>query len=141
MHLNGLRIELHFSGEPPTVCFKGASQQTNGTTITLLGNDTPLLRAQVVELLLAHPHTQLGASPCFVGKPEGFTSAHDLVRQACDAVSPEPLSYNLKDAAKRLGVSYSYLRRLVYLGSIKKVRGRITATELQRYIKEVRPGR
>lgn len=43
--------------------------------------------------------------------------------------------YHLKDACRRLGISYNTLQARIKEGKIKPVDGRITGAELRRYLK------
>jgi excisionase family DNA binding protein len=53
-------------------------------------------------------------------------------------VSEQPLGYNMKQAARRLGISYSYIKRLVIEGRIERINGRISSKELERYTNKQR---
>lgn len=46
------------------------------------------------------------------------------------------VTYNLGDAAERLGISRTTLHRRMAEGKIKAVDGRITAAEIRRYLSE-----
>jgi hypothetical protein len=136
--MNAIRIELVFPENAPKVEIPGLLR-SEGQTLTILGQDTPLLRATLTELCLAHPTAQMAAIPCFLGRAADFGGAHALVR--CAFGQDSPASFNVKEAARRLGVSYSHLRKLVHLGLVKKVNGRVAAAELERYLRQPRPPR
>lgn len=132
--MNGVRVDLIFSGKPPTLSLPCCVQRKEPSTLILIGRDTPLLRAKIVEVLLANPETQMAVSPCYFAGSADFPSPHAMVQTAFGATAPTPLSFNVKQAAARLGISYSHIRELIHLGQIKKVHGRIPESELKRYL-------
>lgn len=136
--MNGVRIDLIFGGNPPTLSLPCFVQRVDPSNLILIGKDTPLLRAKLIEVVLAYPEVQMAVSPCFFAKADDFQSPHAMVRAAFEGTAPMPLSFNIIGAAKRLGISYTHIRRLIRLGRIKKVKGRVTATEIARYLKEPR---
>lgn len=138
--MNAVRVELLFQCQAPAVTFQDVRQISRGSTITLIGKDTPLFRAQLTELLLQHTDVDIIVSPCFCGRTKAYQNPHELVLTAFGIAVPGPLSFNVKDASKRLGVSYSHLRELIRLGRIRKVHGRIASGEIIRYLKEGRNG-
>jgi hypothetical protein len=132
--MNALRIELHFPSDAPNLTFPGALQEQAGPTMRLIAKDTPALRARLTELLLVHPDVYLVVSPCCLGQTAECPDPRELVRRVLEDAAPEPLSYNVTEAAKRLGISYSYARKLVRLGRLKKANGRISSAEMHRYL-------
>jgi len=136
--MSGVRVDLIFPGAAPEVDLPCAMQTSAGVWMTLIGKDTPLLRAKLIELILANPGVDLAVSNCFLGQMPDFKNPHDLVRTAFGEVTPAPLSFNVKDASKRLGISYSHMRELIRLGDIKKVHGRVASAEIDRYLKDGR---
>jgi excisionase family DNA binding protein len=136
--MNGVRVDIFFPKEVTSTSFPCILQRSSGSTLTLIGQDTPILRAKLVEFLLANPTIDFVVTPCFVGRLTGCDNPHEVIRQAFGGVSPSPLSYNVKDAAKRLGISYSYIRELIDHGAIKKVKGRVSLAEIERYLEERR---
>ena len=136
--MNGVRIDLMFSGNAPTVSFPCLVRRIDASILILIGNDTPLLRARLIEVLLANPEVQMAVSPCFFATVAQFRNPHEMVREAMEGAAPTPLSFSITGAAKRLGISYTQIRRLIRLGRIKKVNGRVTSAEIARYLQEPR---
>lgn len=132
--MNGIRVELIFNGEVPQLSFACISQRTEASVMIVIAEDTPGLRAKLVEVLLAHPETKVAAIRCSLALPEEFRTPHELVGVLLDGIAEGPLSYNIKSAARRLGISYSYMRELIHLGRIKKVAGRISEAEIRRFL-------
>lgn len=134
--MNALRVELHCQDKPQATEFPCSLQRSEGCLLVLIGKDTPLFRAKLIEFVLSNPKTVVVASACFVGTVQEFANPHKLIHQTFAETAPTPLSFNVKDASKRLGISYSHIRELIHLGQIKKLRGRISSAELNRYLNE-----
>jgi len=128
-------VDVHTFGNVPNLALPGVMETSTPSMWTLIGEDTPLLRAKLTEFLMANPDCEFSVSQCILGWRKDLQSAQELVCHAFSKVQPPPLSYNVKNAAKRFGVSYSYMRKLIRIGEIKKVRGRVAACELERYFK------
>lgn len=132
--MNAVRIEIVFPGPAPAIAVPCVIQKVFGSALTIISPNTPTLRAHIAEIILANPDVRLVVSPCFVAQPHTSQDPHEMVRQAFEGAEPVPLSFNIKEAAKRLGISYSHIRNLIHLGCLKKVRGRISSAELERFL-------
>ena len=70
---------------------------------------------------------------------------HELQRMLIEAARiganyaiEDMVCYHLKDACRRLGVSYNTLQKRIMEGKIQPVDGRITGAELRRYLRAER---
>jgi hypothetical protein len=106
---------------------------SGGSIIALTSPDSPFLRQTLIEFLAARPGSAITVVPCNIND-NPYKTAHAVVAAAFREGVDYALSYNMKEAAKRLGVSYSYMKRLVRLGRIRRENGRVAAKELERYI-------
>lgn len=60
----------------------------------------------------------------------------EAARMGANQAIDDLVTYNLKDAADRLGVSYTTLQRRMAEGKIHAVDGRVTGAEVRRYLSE-----
>lgn len=106
---------------------------SGGYYLSVVGQNTPLLRAQLVELITANPGTVI--SVCRSWRDDrAQRPVRALVDFAFSESDGQPLSYNMKEAARRLGISYSHMKQLVEVGRIRRINGRISGRELERYL-------
>jgi hypothetical protein len=103
----------------------------DGHYLSVVSEATPLLQAQLTEFVMSNP----GCALSVVCMESATTKVRisQFVANMFNGVSEQPLGYNMKQAARRLGISYSYIKRLVGEGRIERLNGRISAKELERY--------
>jgi hypothetical protein len=58
----------------------------------------------------------------------------EAARQGASIAIEDMVCYHLKDACKRLGISYNTLQKRILEGKIRPLDGRITGAELRRYL-------
>lgn len=58
----------------------------------------------------------------------------DAAKRGAEQAIDDLVTYNLRDTAERLGVSYATLQRRIAAQKIRAVDGRITGAELRRYL-------
>lgn len=61
----------------------------------------------------------------------------EAARLGANHAIEDMLTYNLMDAAERLGISYPTLNRRINEKKIRPVDGRITGAEIRRYLTEL----
>lgn len=62
----------------------------------------------------------------------------EAARIGANLAIEDMVCYHLKDACRRLGVSYNTLQKRIMEGKIQPVDGRITGAELRRYLRAER---
>ncbi len=100
--------------------------------LSLIAEDSNLVRAKLVEFIASTPGTAISVVRSVVYGGQSKT-VQALVETAFGAIE-EPISYNMKEAARRLGISYSHIKDLVYLGRLQRENGRISTKELERFL-------
>jgi excisionase family DNA binding protein len=108
----------------------------DGYYLSVVSEATPLLQAEITEFFTANP----GCALSVVCMESASTKVRisQFVANMFNQVSEQPLGYNMKQAARRLGISYSYIKRLVIEGRIERINGRISSKELERYTNKQR---
>jgi hypothetical protein len=103
----------------------------DGYYLSVVSETTPLLQAQLTEFITSNP----GCALSVICMESATTQVRisQFVANMFNKVSGQPLGYNMKQASRRLGISYSYIKRLVLEGRIERINGRISAKELDKY--------
>jgi len=120
-----IRVEMHFLGPAPPLSLPGTCMRTDGSCVTLVAEDTPLLRSQLNEALAPHQGVHVVVTPCVLGL--GAAEPQNAAER-----SPEPASEmdKLVSAERLLGIlwtpecvpSLRWLRNMTRTGKIHSVK-------------------